>query len=707
MTHPTIAYLARCALHAQGLHAVATPITIGRITLLPHQTAAVHWLQRRIGRYGGALLADPPGLGKTYVALAIAALRETRALVIAPAALRARWAEASEAAAVPIDFISTERLSAPATVRAGTPAFVIIDEAHHLRTTATRRHRRTALLCEQARVLLLTATPIHNRPADLECITQLFHLPPTRQTSAALRRLTLRRTIEQIHAAGMGDDTAMHIPHVHHRRALTHPARAETITSAIRRLPRIDVTDREGHPLVQLGLLHALRSSDAACASRVRHRIAQTLAIEHAEQAHVRATPALRRAWTSGGDAIQLAMPALLGPAVSHTDTGAADRAERQRLALEGMLRLLDGKGDVRRAVALRRFARWCERPVVAFTQFTATAEAVFRALRDQPGIAMLCGAEARIASGVVPRAEVLARLLSPDRRPRVAVRLLITTDVLSEGLSLAGVATIVHLDLPWTAARLDQRVGRAARIGAPVRAVRVIELLASIPKGADARLRTLLQRKRGDMTGIERRCHDELPRIALLRRLAAGADDCACGSRRGWVTVRSTRMGDQSMRVVALVRMLGRRQLVAHDDGWLRSLSHDDCVALGHVVGCRAGASQRVRTSLHALLQEHVDDEQLRAMISRPDDVRLVARRSEDMRLLDGGLQQRLALAPHVSAARHELMQRTHPSQLRWLAERIRGQDVRVELAELAERVVDPGDDRIVVQTGLVIVPA
>lgn len=707
MTHATIAYLARCTLQARALYPAPSPLTVGGITLLPHQAAAVQWLQHRIDRYGGALLADPPGMGKTYVALAIAAHRTTRPCVIAPAALRGRWQEAATATRVPIDFVTVERLSAPPGVQAGTPDFVIIDEAHHLRTTTTRRYRRTARLCEQARVLLLSATPIHNRPEDLEGITMLFHLPPTRQTSAALRRLTLRRTVEQLHAAGMTEGTSMHIPVVQHRHPVGLPARAGTITRAIASLPRLDTADPEGHPLLQLGLLHALCSSDAACAARVRHRIASVLAFEQAARAHVTPTPALRKAWTTGADAIQLAMPQLLSSPVTTIDPAVADRAARQRTALEQMLPLLDGEGDTRRATALRRFARWCQHPVVAFTQFTTTAESLFRRLSAVPGIALLCGDEARIASGVIPRGEVLTRLMSPDRRPHTAVQLLITTDVLSEGLSLAGVATIVHLDLPWTAARLDQRVGRAARIAAPVPAVRVVELLASAPAGAEARLRTLLHRKRDDMTEFEQRQRGEIPRLALLRQLAAGVRHDATRPRPGWVTVRSTRMGGSTRRVIALVRMRGRRQIVAHDDGWLRSVSHADTEALAHAVSWHDGATTRVRAALRALLQEHVDDEELLACISRPADERLEARRAVDAQLLYGGLQHRLALAPHVAATRRDLMQMTRRTQLSDIAVYLKGLEVKRELAERGARVVDPGEGRIRIHTGIVIVPA
>ncbi|MDQ4080029.1 MAG: hypothetical protein M3125_04655, partial [Gemmatimonadota bacterium] len=55
-------------------------------------------------------------------------------------------------------------------------------------------------------------------------------------------------------------------------------------------------------------------------------------------------------------------------------------------------------------------------------------------------------------------------------REPLTAERIdvLIATDFLSEGVNLQDASVVVHLDLPWTPARLEQRVGRSRRLGAP-----------------------------------------------------------------------------------------------------------------------------------------------------------------------------------------------------------------------------------------------
>jgi Helicase conserved C-terminal domain len=55
------------------------------------------------------------------------------------------------------------------------------------------------------------------------------------------------------------------------------------------------------------------------------------------------------------------------------------------------------------------------------------------------------------------------------------AVRHLVVTDVAAEGLDLQRAARVVHYDLPWTPMRLEQREGRALRLGSPHREVEVI----------------------------------------------------------------------------------------------------------------------------------------------------------------------------------------------------------------------------------------
>ena len=54
------------------------------------------------------------------------------------------------------------------------PSLLVLDEAHHARTPGTRRYAAIARLAAGARVLALSATPIHNSRDDLAAVLALF-----------------------------------------------------------------------------------------------------------------------------------------------------------------------------------------------------------------------------------------------------------------------------------------------------------------------------------------------------------------------------------------------------------------------------------------------------------------------------------------------------------------------------------------------------
>jgi hypothetical protein len=75
------------------------------------------------------------------------------------------------------------------------------------------------------------------------------------------------------------------------------------------------------------------------------------------------------------------------------------------------------------------------------------------------------------IATGPVSRVDVMAQFApAAPGAQRVSdhqsVRILIATDLLSEGVNLQQASIMIHLDTPWTAARVEQRIGRIARLG-------------------------------------------------------------------------------------------------------------------------------------------------------------------------------------------------------------------------------------------------
>jgi len=76
-------------------------------------------------------------------------------------------------------------------------------------------------------------------------------------------------------------------------------------------------------------------------------------------------------------------------------------------------------------------------------------------------------------------------------------IRLVLSTEVLSEGLNLQAASVVVHLDSPWTPAALEQRVARAARAGSLAAEVHVYRFEACRAAEALAGVERAQRRKR------------------------------------------------------------------------------------------------------------------------------------------------------------------------------------------------------------------
>ena len=110
---------------------------------------------------------------------------------------------------------------------------------------------------------------------------------------------------------------------------------------------------------------------------------------------------------------------------------------------------------------------RHANEKVLIFTQFADTVHYLERELKAG-GVQRVAG-----ATGASTDPTLLSWRFSPEsnhKRERIAaseeLRVLIATDVLSEGQNLQDCAVIVNYDLPWAIIRLIQRAGRVDRIG-------------------------------------------------------------------------------------------------------------------------------------------------------------------------------------------------------------------------------------------------
>ena len=132
-----------------------------------------------------------------------------------------------------------------------------------------------------------------------------------------------------------------------------------------------------------------------------------------------------------------------------------------------------------RKLLALRQLLAktHAKEKVLVFTQFADTARYLGRELR-RAGITQLA-----VATGASADPYALACQFSPRSNNKAVskgdeLRVLICTDVLSEGQNLQDCSAVVNFDLPWAIIRLIQRAGRVDRIGQKAEEIRCYSFL-------------------------------------------------------------------------------------------------------------------------------------------------------------------------------------------------------------------------------------
>ena len=162
------------------------------LPLTVFQSEGVSRLLRFLEDFGGALLADEPGLGKTYMSGRVAihyASRGQKVLILAPAAVRDSvwkgWLDRhnvsrrvqvmsyTEAAQRYRELVDEDGIADPDDLdrEFGDYQLVIADEAHHLRNSNSLQNEAiTEVVTAGLRkdMLLVTATPVNNSLKDLE-----------------------------------------------------------------------------------------------------------------------------------------------------------------------------------------------------------------------------------------------------------------------------------------------------------------------------------------------------------------------------------------------------------------------------------------------------------------------------------------------------------------------------------------------------------
>ena len=163
---------------------ILTPhdITEGKYSNLRYQTDAVQMALNALRNHNGAIVADVVGLGKSVIASTIARNLKLRTIIVCPPHLYKQWEGYRDEFGFTATVFSSGKIEEALLhyqelVKPGEQFLIIIDEAHRFRNEYTQDYALLHNLCFNNKVLLLTATPFNNQPADIYALIKLFQIP--------------------------------------------------------------------------------------------------------------------------------------------------------------------------------------------------------------------------------------------------------------------------------------------------------------------------------------------------------------------------------------------------------------------------------------------------------------------------------------------------------------------------------------------------
>ena len=436
-----------------------------RLTLFPYQLEPVLAMTRGAGsRY---LLADEVGLGKTIqagllVAELLAREPEARVLLVTPAGLREQWrdelrdrfsldAEILDAGglaratarlppgvnpwAVPrVALTSIDFVKRADVIRALEPIvwdLVAFDEAHALSGRSDRATAAELIAGRARRVVAITATP---HTGDVPAFHRL----------CALGRLA-------------ADDPML----------LFRRSRADAGLSGGRRVRLLRITPTPAEQMLHRALdAYARRVwRDAPAGSAAAARLAMIVLARRACSSPASLARSIERRLTllAGEDPTEFQLRLPLDDVMTCEDEEPGAELSAPGLPdLDAERRLLERILDLARLAAagesklsaLSRLLRRSGEPAIVFTEYRDTLERLS---------AMLPLPAAHLHGGLT----AVERLREVRRFTHGDAHLLLATDAASEGLNLHHrCRLVIHLEIPWTPLRLEQRTGRVDRLG-------------------------------------------------------------------------------------------------------------------------------------------------------------------------------------------------------------------------------------------------
>lgn len=483
---------------------------------------------------------------------------------------------------------------------------VIIDEAHYMRNPDTATHQLGQFLREATEhIVLLSATPINLKNDDLFSLLNLVDPDSFRFREQFQDVLAANEPLQRARLATLGKQDTPESVLAHIQEAQRHPVlsgskQLESLANDLSQwgnrpwqiADRVQLADRIERVNSLSRALTRTRKVDVTERKVVRHPVVKSIPMSEVERGfYDLVTDAIKEyAWSHDvSDGFLLATPqrqlssCMFAAAASWTAQDVQTETEEllyedlgielAKKAISGFrqflleeirgkynlaaLRRHDSKFDCLSEVLDDFFSRYPSEKVVLFSYFRGT----LNYLAERLGAS---GVQSLVLMGGMKedKTDVIERF-----RTDPAIRILLSSEVASEGVDLQFCRFLINYDLPWNPMKVEQRIGRIDRLGQVADKIDILNLVyadtidSRIVQRLYERL-NLFERALGSLEAVLGEQIQELTADLLTGRLTPGEEE-----QRIAQTALALERQSQSER--ALEEQAG--QLIAHSDHILK----------------------------------------------------------------------------------------------------------------------------------------
>jgi len=439
-----------------GLTGFRIPKDFGQ-RLFEFQTAAVKIAAHHINKRNGVIIGDVVGLGKTLMATAVARIFDDDysydTLIICPKNLVKMWEDYKEQYRLHARVLSISQVIRELPENVRRYRMVLIDESHNLRNREGKKYRiiQDYIQRNESKVILLSATPYNKTYQDLS--NQLQNLSRAGKRLMGFCRTNLFKRLESSGQAFI-QSIERHILRNYVYIHAIENNKPIPIGTQDTSLLDTRFTDDES---VEEWITDENDNDSEAIKIEAVNMTGEDDYKKRAEQIYnIYETQYIRRFKWLRADLLSKQL---------------ANSLRKDAKSLIDVLNKCgdwNPDGDTKLQALINLITK--EHPnekIIIFTQFADTVNYIESQLKSR-SILKLAGAtgDSEDPTGLAWRFSPVSNNKRDTVKPENELRVLLSTDILSEGQNLQDCCIVINYDLPWAIIRLVQRAGRVDRIG-------------------------------------------------------------------------------------------------------------------------------------------------------------------------------------------------------------------------------------------------